>query len=119
MSVITNSGVSPESRERVVAVVDPYVKWVLGIVAVLVAAGGISMVTLSISNGKDLAVMDTKVDYIVAAAKRNHTDLEQAKAVVRALEIVTARISDNHTDLKDELTEIRRRLVELEKHNQQ
>jgi len=99
---------------------DSFVPWLLGIVAVLVVGAIVGGVQLSSQVTRDVDIIKTKLDFISSSMNSNTDGIVATRAKITALEILAARISDNHNDLKSEIVTLRKKLDELEReqHNQ-
>jgi hypothetical protein len=100
---------------------DPLVKWILGIVGVVIAAGIIGSMamlresSLSVAAVRtDVAVLSAKLDAFTEYARDNREGIVGASASVKAIELSVLRIDANHSVLTAEAAELRRRIDALE-----
>lgn len=85
-----------------------FVNTVLSVNAVLVTVAICASVGMAIRMTGQLAVITTRLDTL-------QINYEDAKVTMKALEFVTRRISDNHSEIAKEFSELRSRLRELER----
>jgi hypothetical protein len=97
---------------------DPLVKWILGIVGVVIAAGIIGSMamlrdsSLSVAAVRtDVAVLSAKLDAFTEYAREG---IVGASESVKAIELSVLRIDANHSVLSAEAAELRRRIDALE-----
>lgn len=96
---------------------DPILKVILGIVGAILSAAVTANFVEQRSQGQTLTAMAVHVEHLREDFKSVQSALNETRANVRALEILMARIDENHDDMKDEVVELRKRLTIIEHHS--